>query len=216
MNDVVSLYVHVPVASFRVSMAREYFESYPCPPPSTVYGMLLSLVGETNRHRHEGTEIAVALLSQPEWSTVLRTVWRVKDGKHPPGLGNNRRPDYQELLTDLRVAVWVKNGMAEEGTESLASRVSMSLARPADIMRYGGLSLGESTHLIDELRHLRPSDGATGHFLMADDSGNLALPIWPDHVGSASRWGQYRFGDMTLENELPENAWTVIRRPDLT
>lgn len=213
MNGMVSLYVRVPIASFRVSMAREYFESYPCPPPSTVYGMLLSLVGETNRHRHEGTEIAVALLSQPEWSTVLRTVWRIKDRKLPPGLGNNRRPDYQELLTDLRLAVWVKSGMAEETTESLASRVSGALTRPADIMRYGGLSLGESTHLIDELRPLRPSDGTTGHFLLADDSGNLALPIWPDHVGSASRWVQYRLWSMPLGNELPDNAWTVIRRP---
>ncbi|WP_422387114.1 CRISPR-associated protein Cas5 [Aphanizomenon flos-aquae] len=34
----------VPIACFRQSPAREYAETYPVPPLSTVYGMLLSLV----------------------------------------------------------------------------------------------------------------------------------------------------------------------------
>ncbi len=57
----IALYVSVPVASFRVPRAREYFETFPIPPPATVYGMLLSMSGETNRRIYEGTEIAVAL-----------------------------------------------------------------------------------------------------------------------------------------------------------
>src|SRR6202044_1447868 len=42
------VFVSAPVASFRVPQAREYWETLPCPPPATVYGMLLSAVGEPN------------------------------------------------------------------------------------------------------------------------------------------------------------------------
>ena len=97
MAEVIALYVSVPVASFRVPYAREFFETLPCPPPSTVYGMLLSMVGEPQRKAHEGAEIALALVSDPEYSVVLRTMWRIKTGS-PPGKGSNKRPDYQELL----------------------------------------------------------------------------------------------------------------------
>ena len=47
------IYVSVPVACFRKGLAREYLETEPIPPPSTCYGFLLSLVGETSRLRHE-------------------------------------------------------------------------------------------------------------------------------------------------------------------
>ncbi len=108
--EAVGLYVSVPVACFRVPRAREYFETFPCPPPATAYGMLLSLVGEVDRRAHEGAEIAIAMLSEPEYSTVLRTMWRVRFGNVPLGLGSNRRPDFQELLTNVRLAVWVRRG----------------------------------------------------------------------------------------------------------
>jgi hypothetical protein len=35
--------------------------------------MLLSMVGEVNRYAHEGAEVAIALLSEPAYSVVLRT-----------------------------------------------------------------------------------------------------------------------------------------------
>src|SRR2546426_966838 len=111
---VVGLYVSIPIACFRVPRAREYFETFPCPPPSTVYGMLLSMVGEINRRAHEGAEIAIALLSEPHYSVVLRTLWRVKAKNAGPGLGNNRRPDFQEILSDTRLAVWIRKGTREK------------------------------------------------------------------------------------------------------
>ncbi|MHC5777600.1 CRISPR-associated protein Cas5 [Nostoc sp.] len=46
------LYLDVPFTTFRESHAREMGKTYPVPPPATVYGMLLSLVGETNVYRH--------------------------------------------------------------------------------------------------------------------------------------------------------------------
>ncbi|MBI3396142.1 MAG: type I-MYXAN CRISPR-associated protein Cas5/Cmx5/DevS [Spirochaetia bacterium] len=184
MHDNVALFVSVPVVSFRVPRAREYFETLPCPPPSTVYGMLLSLVGETNRHAHEGAELAIALLSQPEYSVVLRTLWRVKSRKHGPGLGENKRPDFQELLTHIKLAVWLKKGKNEDAPVCLADRVRQVLATPRTAIRFGGLSLGESTHLVDDLRQLREEDGRHGTVLFQSDEGDLSLPIWADHVGS--------------------------------
>jgi CRISPR-associated protein Cas5t len=211
--ETIGLYVSVPVACFRVPRAREYFETFPCPPPATVYGMLLSMVGEINRRTHEGAEIAIALLSEPHYSVVLRTLWRVKDKNAGPGLGNNRRPDFQELLTDVQLAIWVRQGAAEENGTSLARRIQTSLDSPATVSRFGGLSLGESAHLVDTVSRLKSED-LQGRLLVAAEDGDLSLPIWPDHVGSATAWGQYRLVDMNLrENPSEINAaWTVIRR----
>lgn len=216
--ETIGLYVSVPVACFRVPRAREYFETFPCPPPATVYGMLLSMVGEVNRRAHEGAEIAIALLSEPRYSVVLRTLWRVKDKNAGPGLGTNRRPDFQELLTDIQLAVWVRHGAAEETETPLASRIRASLDDPAIVSRFGGLSLGESTHLVDSLSRLRSQD-LRGRLLVATEDGDLSLPIWPDHVGSNTRWGQYRLLDekeITTAELDNDSAWTVIRRPSLS
>lgn len=215
--DTLSLFVSVPIASFRVPQAREYFETLPCPPPSTVYGMLLALVGEPNRLLHLGAEIAVAMVGTPEHSVVLRTLWRVKAKETGPGIGENKRPDFQELLTGIRLAVWVRAGAAEAANPFLAERLRHTLAAPATANRFGGLSLGESTHLVDEVRALRAADGHEGQFLVRDPRGNLALPVWPDHVGSIGTvWGQYRLVTSSLAAEVPTEAWTTIKRAEAT
>src|SRR4029077_9526208 len=129
--SMIALFVSVPLASFRIPQAREYWETFPCPPPATLYGMLLAAVGEPNRLHHEGAELALALLSAPELSVVVRTLWRVKDRKLAPGIGENRRPDFQELLSNVRLAVWVRTGAAESARLSLSDRVTTALARPS-------------------------------------------------------------------------------------
>ena len=212
--EVLALYVSVPVASFRVPQAREYFETLPCPPPSTVYGMLLSLVGEPDRLSHEGAEVALALLSVPERCMVLRTLWRVKNTKAGPGIGENKRPDFQELLTGIRLAVWVRQGTREVATPRLAERLRDALIRPTGTRRFGGLSCGESTHLVDEVRPFRRGDPTSGQLLIRDLQGDLALPVWPDHVGSAgTRWEQYRLITSSIGPSPHKNAWTPILRP---
>lgn len=213
MIEHVSLQVSIPVACFRVPRAREYFETFLCPPPSTVYGMLLSMVGEVNRRTHEGAEVAVGILNKPSISVVLRTLWRVKSKKYGLGLGENRRPDFQELLTDVALAVWVRQGKTEITKPSLVECVNNALNDPTCISRFGGLSLGESTHLINEVSRLQ-SDREV-QLLITDEEGDLSLPVWPDHVGSKTRWNQYRLIDFNLKEELPEAAWTAITRPSL-
>jgi CRISPR-associated protein Cas5t len=141
--------------------------------------------------------------------------WLVKDRKLAPGIGENRRPDFQELLSNVRLAVWVRTGAAEAARPSLSDRVAAALARPSGVNRFGGLSLGESTHLIDELRALGRADHGEGRLLVGDVEGDLALPVWPDHVGAAgTRWGQYRLVPATVSTEPDERAWSIVRRPE--
>lgn len=207
------LYVSIPIASFRVAQAREYWETYPCPPPATVYGMLLSAVGEGNRLVHQGAGVAVALLGQPQRSVILRTLWRVKNTSLAPGIGSNKRPDFQELLTHVRLAVWLRAGN-DAAEEKLPHRLIAALENPAGIVRHGGLSLGESTFLVDELRLWRASDPPAGHLLQRTGTGDLSLPVWPDHVGSrGTRWEQYRLTEGPLQAHPPEAAWTEVAPP---
>jgi CRISPR-associated protein Cas5t len=184
------VYVTVPVACFRKGLAREYLETEQLPPPATCYGFLLSLVGERDRQRHVGCRVAPMLLNRPERSVVLRTVWRVK--KTPLGSPGNTRPDYQQLLTPVKLAMWIDSG-GEAGTgPKLEERVQIALdpARRQEVTRFGGLSLGESTHLVDEVLSIeryrnRKSHHTAGRAFLLAPRGRLTLPVWVDHVGSA-------------------------------
>ncbi len=215
MSEEVGLRVRVPLASFRVPFARELLESYAIPPPATVYGMLLSYVGEPWRQRHAGARIAYALLSKPARSVVLRTAWRIKSSA-PPGVANNRRPDFQHLYSPIDLAIWVRPGLDDEGIaghapeETLATRLDRGLASPESIDRFGALCLGESTHLVDDFRRLRSGEAEQGQMLVPNPRGSLSLPIWPDHVGAATTWG--RFSLQELEpGPLTDNFFTAIQ-----
>jgi CRISPR-associated protein Cas5t len=177
------LYVRVPVACFRKGLAREYLETERLPPPATCYGFLLSLVGETGSRRHVGCRVAPVLLNRPELSVVLRTVWRVKS--RPLGSPGNTRPDYQQLLSPVELVVWLDSSGETANGERLEQRVERALDRPATVSRFGGLSLGESTHLVDEVKRFAPDPGRTGRAFLEHDRGRLTLPVWVDHVGSA-------------------------------
>ncbi|NJL84374.1 MAG: type I-MYXAN CRISPR-associated protein Cas5/Cmx5/DevS [Chloroflexaceae bacterium] len=204
---VIALQVEVPIACFRVSRAREYAETYPVPPPSTVYGMLLSLIGEMNRYYHCGVKLAIAMNSQPEQSTIIRTFRRFK--KKEIADPTNARPDYQELLTGIEFAVWVDSGV-DERTPNLVERLQEAFQDPGSVERFGGLSLGESRDLVNSVRVLR-EEYRILTWLFQDEDGLLTLPYWVDHVGSrGTRWRRYRLTDMQL-SEPPEQAWTVIQ-----
>ncbi len=194
----IGIYVAVPVTCFRKGLAREYLETEPLPPPATCYGFLLSLVGETDRRRHVGVRLTPALLGKPPTSVVLRTVWRVK--KTPLGSPGNTRPDYQQLLTGVELIIWLDSTEERAEAPTLEDRVRTALAEPRQIDRFGGLSLGESTHLVDEVRRLRPTDvRRTRAFLLAE-RGRLSLPVWVDHVGSAET--RFVTGDLSERESL--------------
>jgi CRISPR-associated protein Cas5t len=212
------LYVTVPVACFRKGLAREYLETESLAPPATCYGFLLSLVGETRRARHAGCRVAPVLLNRPHTSVVLRTVWRVK--KTPLGSAGNTRPDYQQLLTGpssadpfVALVVWLDSSGEAAGEPSLESRVRAALTEPVSVSRFGGLSLGESTHLVDEVSLVEGTTaerlvGRTGQTFLVADRGRLTLPVWVDHVGSAGT----RYATGNLE-EGPVQPPPVERMP---
>ncbi|WP_029746065.1 type I-MYXAN CRISPR-associated protein Cas5/Cmx5/DevS [Leptospira kirschneri] len=191
MNDSICLFVSVPVTCFRAPYARTYAESLPVPAPSTVYGMLLSLVGEKERDTHAGAEIAIALLTEPEHSTVLRKMWRVKSIQSGPGLKENATPDFQELLTGTKLLIWVRNGN-EISRITLKERIQSAFENPKTVLRFGSLCLGESTHLVNDIRYATDSDQKPFRILKPAELGEISLPIWPDHVGSFNtKWRQF-------------------------
>ena len=207
------IYVTVPVACFRKGMAREYLETDPIPPPSTCYGFLLSLVGEIDRARHEYVSVTCGLIGTPDKSVVLRTVWRVKS--KPLGSAGNTRPDYQQLLTNIQLVMWIDSSRELDQSATLESRVRDALSPDARsrIERFGGLSMGESTHLVDEVLQLdryaaREPEQSVRMFVLKD-RGRMTLPIWVDHVGSAGT--RYVTGD--LESRAVGDAPEVVEMP---
>lgn len=177
--------VSVPVACWRRGWAREFLETEALPPPATCYGFLLSLVGEEDRRRHLGARVSCTLLNRPARSTVLRTLWRIKDRKQAPGQGENARPDFQQLVLGAELLIWCDSGQETEPTKGLEQRVTEALLNPASVQRFGGLSLGESTHLINDLSLWRAPDlPAQARSFVLEASGPMTLPVWVDHVGA--------------------------------
>ncbi len=212
------VYVTVPIACFRKGLAREYLETEPLPPPFTCYGFLLSLVGETDRRRHVGCRVAPTLLNKPPTSVVLRTVWRVK--KTPLGSSGNTRPDYQQLLSQLELLVWLDSSGEQVAEATLEQRVHAALENPASVNRFGGLSLGESSHLVDEVtpvdryfrsdhyRSRQPEPRCRAY--LTAERGRLTLPIWVDHVGSSGT--VFVLGDLV---DMPLVAPPLERMPTI-
>jgi len=205
--DTVNLRVSVPFCSFRKPYAREYLESERFPPPATVYGFLLSFIGEEDRYKYVGTRMALAVEKRPTVSIALRTAWRVKNKKAQPGTGNNKRPDYQEVLSGLVFGVWVGEG-------PLADRLIAAARNPELINRFGGLSVGESKDLVDQIS-FRPHWESNGSWLVPSEDGEHPLPVWVDHVGSkGTRWVQFALKEAALADPAPDDErWITIGPP---
>ena len=203
-----ALKIDVPIASFPTSRSREYRETYPVPPPSTIYGMLLSLVGETDRYKHCGVKIALALLSEPTKSVTLRKIRRFKEKKIDAP--QNIRPDLQEILTGIELIVWVNKGK-DKAQPNLCDRIQNAFTNPSSVCRFGALCLGESRDLVNSVDLIvEVNPNLTLKYLIRDKSGDLSLPYWVDYIGSKdTRWLRY-----SLENRLqtipPDSAWTTV------
>ena len=207
--NTIALYVDVPCATFRESHNREYGKTYPVPPPSTVYGMLLSLVGETDARKHCGVKIAIAMLSQPQKSQVLRKMrrFKVKDYSNK----KNTIPEHQEIMTDIKFILWIDSS-GEKVKPTLVERVYQAKTNPAAVKRFGCLYLGESSDLVNSVRvasekYLKQDK----RWLVKDDWGLMTLPYWVDHVGSrGTRWLRYSLKN--IDGDFPpDSSWTVIQ-----
>ncbi len=176
----------VPIACWRKGQAREFLESQMIPPPATCYGSLLSLVGEPDPNRHRGCRVTASVIVNGMASVVLRTLWQVKNKTIPQGCGPNAGPDFQQLIVGTELAIWCDSEEERVPHRGLEIRVREALETPDRVQRFGGWSLGESTHLINDAR-LAPDMGFTEEHkvFLEDESGYLTLPVWVDHVGAA-------------------------------
>ena len=128
--------------------------------------------------------MTAGLANSPEISGVLRTMWRCKNRKEAPGVGLNACPDHQQLVVGADLIIWCDSSSEPGPFPGLEKRVERAIQEPASIQRHGGLSLGESTHLINEISILGKDIPSSRTFLL-DARGDLTLPVWVDHVGSS-------------------------------
>lgn len=232
-------FIEAPVASFRPKWARDFQETYPAPPPATLMGLFLSALGVAweDKGEYDGlVEMAVAMDERSYFDGALQKAKVLRSLRRVPQ--NNplseretmvaRRPDYQEILLDVRVWVWLRPcdvpggevGGAEERRDSHAflRDVAKAIKRGNGVSRHGALSLGDSTHLVNQIKQQSPC-GRRGRFVRVDEAGFLSMPVWVDHkVGEAgfseSRLVKFCIGETeALEDEVGDaDCWVRVGR----
>lgn len=206
------LYIECSCTSFPRSFARDYKETYRYPPPSTIYGFLLSLVGEVDMKVHLGVKIALGIIGyDPPISRIVRKQRHHKFSRNHLGTyptSKFSKPNHQELLTDLKLVVQI-DSTEEKSTIKLTERVTIALSTPEQITRFGGLSLGESWALVNGVRIYRETDGKI-RWLVKDNRGLISLPIWIDRTTGQGTFSRFDFSD-----SFSEASWVPIQMPQL-
>lgn len=205
MTPELTIRVDVPLCAFRPFESREYQDTHPFPPPSAVYGMLLSLCGVTReeKERHAGVALALGLEYEAERSRVFRKLRRGRDLE-------DIRPDYQDLLLGVRLWVWLSS-QAETAETTLVDTLKLAFHAPQNVTRAGGLSLGESSYLVDRINIAAPDPDRPLHFLIPDSSGFYSLPVWIDHAINYRRRERFQIEVLAVSEGVPR-SWISINR----
>lgn len=217
MNDL--LYLECPCTSFPRSFARDFKETYRYPPPSTLYGFLLSLVGEEDMTAHLGVKLAMGVIGKdPPISRIMRkqrshkfvvgTEAKKREKKYGEGVyptSKFSKPNHQELLTGLQIGLRLDSS-EESAKVKLSERVEITLSSPEQINRFGGLSLGESWAMVNGIRIYRESDGSI-RWLVRDKRGLIGLPNWIDRKTGQGTFQRFSFG------EFSDFCWVKIQPP---
>jgi CRISPR-associated protein Cas5t len=205
------LYLDCPCTSFPRSFARDFKETYRYPPPSTVYGLLLSLVGEVNMQAHAGVKVAIGIIGDdPPISRIVRKQRHHKFGvKHLGTYPTSQfsKPNHHELLTDVQIALNVDSS-EETATVKLEERLEIVLSTPGQITRFGGLSLGESWAMVNGVRAYRPTDGEI-RWLTRDPRGLIGLPVWINRETTQGTFQRFS----VQKAEFSDECWVSITPP---
>lgn len=202
-----TLFLDCPCTSFPRSFARDFKETYRYPPPSTIYGLLLSLVGEIDMVAHLGVKLALGIVG--EVSPISRIVRKQRSHKHgKKHLGSYPGsifsiPNHQELLTDVKFVLKIDSS-EEKASVNLAERVGIALSSPERIDRFGGLSLGESWAMLNGVRAYRDEDGSI-QWLEKDARGLIGLPIWIDRKTTRGMFQRFSASDA-----FSDKCWVTI------
>jgi len=138
--------------------------------------------------------MALAIESLPEQAKVFRKLRRGKE------LGS-LRPDYQDLLIGLKLWVWLATG-SDQCQPPLSERIVTALNQPQHVDRRGGLSLGESSYLVDSISLQETDEEQTMHFLKPDPAGFYNLPVWVDHAANANIRQRFNIEALTPADAL--------------
>lgn len=211
---ILTVRVTAPFASFRRSFARSFAETYPLAPPATVYGMLLSLVGERSRSRHVGVRLGFAYAKLPRVATTLRKLSRYKYGVVSRQSERGNAPDFVETLCGLDFVCAIESGSETDGGPTLANRVARAIEHPADVIRTGVVCLGASDDAVDDIATIEEPSGSWCR-LRPEPDGDMELPIWVDHVGARfTRWQRFTLGaPQRLTGGVPPEDFVRIDDP---
>lgn len=212
------LYLDCPCTSFPRSFARDYKETYRYPPPSTVYGLLLSLVGEVDMMAHIGVKLAIGIIgNDPPISRIVRKQRHHKFSRNHMGTyptSQFSKPNHHELLTDLQVVLQIDSS-GELAAVKLIDRVAIALATPNQITRFGGLSLGESWAMVNGIRTYREEDG-TIRWLVKNNRGLISLPVWINRESGQGTFQRFDWSDFSddclVKIEVPEVVETTTSK----
>lgn len=208
-------YLECPCTSFPRSFARDYKETYLYPPPSTIYGFLLSFVGEQDLKVHLGVKLAIGFIGDtPSISRILRKQRSHKFSKKHQKIYSTAqfsKPNFQELVTDLKIAIRV-NSDQELNELNLEDRISVALSSPKKINRFGGLSLGESSYLVNGFRKYRENDGQIT-WLNSDSRGLISLPIWIDRNTNRGIFQRFSCGEFNEQSWVSVNDLEMKKKP---
>jgi CRISPR-associated protein Cas5t len=179
--------------------------------------MLLSLVGERFRNRHEGVRLAFAYKRIPQIATTLRKLSRYKYGVPAKQSKLGNAPDFIETLCGIEFLCWVDSSKEKPGAETLEARIVTAIQDPDKVDRYGMLCLGLSDDAVNDVSLRRTIDGRW-HRLLPRSAGSIELPVWVDHVGSAkTRWNRYQLeleaGNLIAGPGDDDWDWTEIISP---
>src|SRR5689334_18003531 len=109
--------------------------------------MLLSLLGVPREHkdRHRGAEMALGVERLQGKPTDVR---KLRGGDELEAA----RADYQDLLMDQTLCVWLRPGTVSDNPSLSQQGPNALHDKFATISRFGGLSLGESSYLVDSIK----------------------------------------------------------------
>lgn len=196
--EAVEIEFTAPVVSFRNPLYASVQVCLPCPPPSTVGGMLAAAAGGWPQ---VDPDTRFALAFHARGTGVDLETYHPLDAS---GKKTDPTPRNREFLADVRLTVWLFDDL---------TRWTSRLRRPAWALR-----LGRSQDLVDvRLRRvaLRAQHGRQGAAILpaevASQGTRLRLPTAIRLDRSRTRWDDYRFDPTGRATAPVTTGWSDER-----
>jgi len=180
VTEALEITVTAPIVSFRNPLYAAVQITLPCPPPSTVAGLLASMVGGWDA-MPRSTSFAIAFHAQGR-GTDLETF-------HPLEVGRRQAsptPKDREFLTAATLTVWLTNHL------DLWEKAVRRPVWPLRLGRSQDLASARSRRIV-----LDPKPGRQGHALVPDGMSQagirLRLPTAISRDRTRTTWAGYRY-----------------------